>query len=279
MERRNVSTLGCDARLTAQRSSYTTPGFAERYDAYRPSPPTALVDLLLQLARTPRPDLVVDLGSGTGLSTTVWADRARRVVGIEPLDEMRRKAEATCTAPQVSFQSGVAQQTGLPAGAADIVTCSQSLHWMEPESTLAEVARILRCGGVFAAYDYDWPPTIHWEVEREFLRCMANVQAVKQQRGIEDHRQQWFKSEHLTRMRSSGHFRYVKEILLHNVESCTAERVVGFARTLGHVAQVLDAGASEEELGLDELRRVAEQRLGVDRAAWYVSYRVRVGVK
>ena len=40
---------------------------------------------------------------------------------------------------------------------ADIVTCSQSFHWMEPEPTLAEIARILRPGGVFAAYDYDWP--------------------------------------------------------------------------------------------------------------------------
>jgi SAM-dependent methyltransferase len=38
-----------------------------------------------------------------------------------------------------------------------LVTCSQSLHWMEPEPTFAEVARILRRGGVFAAYDYDWP--------------------------------------------------------------------------------------------------------------------------
>jgi len=45
--------------------------------------------------------------------------------------------------------------TDLPDGCADIVTCSQSLHWMVPESTFAEVARILRPGGVFATYDYD----------------------------------------------------------------------------------------------------------------------------
>lgn len=32
-------------------------------------------------------------------------------------------------------------------------TVAQALHWMEPASTLAEVARILRPGGVFAAYD------------------------------------------------------------------------------------------------------------------------------
>lgn len=274
-----MSAYPYDPRLNGQRSGYTTPGFADRYDAYRPSPPTVLLEVLLQLAQTNCPDLVVDLGCGTGLSTAVWADRARRVVGVEPLEGMRRKAEAVHAAPRVSFQDGFAHQTGLPDSVADIVTCSQSLHWMEPESTFAEVARILRPGGVFAAYDYDWPPTIHCEVEQVFLKCMAQVQKVRQKRGIADHLHQWAKSEHLTRLQQSGHFRYVKEILLHNVEPCTAERMIGFACTLGQVAPVLHAGASEEELGLGELRRAANQALGAEGAPWYVSYRVRVGVK
>jgi ubiquinone/menaquinone biosynthesis C-methylase UbiE len=63
----------------------------------------------------------------------------------------------------VSFQDRSAQETGLPDGGADVVTCAQSLHWMEPQSTFAEVARILRLGGAFAACDYDLLPTIGWE--------------------------------------------------------------------------------------------------------------------
>ncbi len=55
-------------------------------------------------------------------------------------------------------------------GTAGIVTCAQSFHWMEPESTFIEVARILRPGGVFAAYDYDRPPTVHWT---DFSQCVA----------------------------------------------------------------------------------------------------------
>ena len=39
-----------------------------------------------------------------------------------------------------------AHATGLDEGSADIVTCSQSLQWMAPEPTLAEIARILRPG-------------------------------------------------------------------------------------------------------------------------------------
>ncbi|HNP88354.1 MAG TPA: hypothetical protein PKK78_19615 [Kouleothrix sp.] len=44
-------------------------GFADHYDAFRPQPPVMLVTILTQLAEVPYPTLVVDLGSGTGLST------------------------------------------------------------------------------------------------------------------------------------------------------------------------------------------------------------------
>ena len=135
----------------------------------------------------------------SGHGHDLWTHRARQVIGIEPLDEMRHTAEAATTASHVHFQGGFAQHTGLPEGAADIVTCAQALHWMEPDSTLAEVARILRPGGVFAAYDYEWPPTVHWEAERAFYRWFARVQELQQRYGITGP-QQWAKSEHLVRL-------------------------------------------------------------------------------
>ena len=71
-------------------------------------------------------------------------------------------------APGVEYREAFAQETGLDDGCADIVTCSQSLHWMEPEPTFAEAARILRPGGVFAAYDYDWPPVVDPELDEAY---------------------------------------------------------------------------------------------------------------
>src|SRR2546425_9687948 len=134
--------------LNAQLSGYKPRGFVDGWNAYRPNPPAALLDVLLQLAQTHHPNLVVDLGSGTGLSTSVWAERAQRVIAVEPLKEMRREAEANNRAPNISFQFGLAHQTGVPDGSADIVTCSQALHWIEPESTCRAAARILRPGRV-----------------------------------------------------------------------------------------------------------------------------------
>jgi predicted O-methyltransferase YrrM len=93
-----------DPLLNARRTGYTRRGFAEQYHAHRPKPPSALVDFLLQLAGTRRPHLVVDLGSGPGISTTIWAAHAERVVGIEPLDEMRTIAQDGNTAPSVSYR-------------------------------------------------------------------------------------------------------------------------------------------------------------------------------
>jgi len=150
---------------------------------------------------------------------------------------------------------------------------------MEPQSTLAEVARILRVGGVFAAYDHDWPPTVQWEAEQAFFRFMNRIHEIRLQYAITSQMQQWEKGEHFARVRSSGAFRYLKELVLHHTEPCTAERWTGFALTLGHVLSVLDLGLPDTELGLEPFRQAAEQTLGNKGLPWYVSCRVRVGVK
>lgn len=257
---------------------------AEDYDAHRPHSPMALVDVLTQLAQMARLSCVVDIGSGTGLSTTVWAEVADTVIGIEPNADMRRLAERrTQSQPQlqnVSFQNGISSDTQLPPESADIVTCSQSLHWMEPAPTFAEIARILRHGGVFAAYDYDWPPTMNWEVENAYNDCMDQFERMCVERNLELFTgTKWAKEQHLERMQASGHFRYAKEILLHSVERGNAERLVGL--TLSNaIAPYLHRGLlSEQEIGLDHFKQVAQERIGDKPVPWYFSYRVRIGVK
>ena len=271
--------LSYDPQANAERSGYTHAGFAARYDAYRPAPPPALLDLLCQFIRTPTPVLVVDLGSGTGLSTAVWAERARQVVGIEPLAAMREAAQARYQFPHVAFHDGSVQATGLPDAAADVVTCAQSLHWMEPTSTFAESARILRPGGVFAAYDYDLPPTVDWEAEQAFATFMTRIRALRQAHAVPPGIREWDKAGHLGRLEASGRFRAVKELALHHTEPCPAERWVGFALTLREVTPVLELGLEEAAAALEAFRRAAEETLGGAGRPWYVSYRVRVGVK
>jgi len=59
-------------------------GDAELYNIFRPSPPEDFVPLILQLFGKPRVELVIDLGSGTGLSSYIWREHAKNIIGIEP---------------------------------------------------------------------------------------------------------------------------------------------------------------------------------------------------
>jgi ubiquinone/menaquinone biosynthesis C-methylase UbiE len=257
-------------------------GFADRYDQYRPSPPPIVTQILTQLAQVPRPGLVVDIGCGTGLSTRLWAGRAERVVGVEPNADMRRQAERATTGPAaaaVTYREGTSTRTGLPDGCADIVTCVQSLHWMDPAPTFTEIARILRDGGVFAACDCDWPPTMHWQAEAAYAAFTAGIGELETRHGVSTDVRKWPKQEHLARMKASGAFRYTKEVLVHQTEPGSADRLVGLAKTLGSVASLLKHGLTEAELGLESLAQTAHRVLGESAMPWYFSYRLRVGIK
>ena len=274
-----------DDRMTeaaAQQRIAQWNGIAATYDAHRPAAPAILPALLTQLAAAPRPALVVDLGSGTGLSTLLWADVAQQVIGIEPNDEMRAQAERRAArerpdAPQVRFNAGTAERTGLPDGCADIVTVSQAFHWMEPTATLAEVARILRHGGVFVAYDHDWPPVTTWEADalfHDFMDRTSKVAATKERQVTPAG---WEKSGHLKRIRASGHFRQVKEVALHNVEQGDADRFIGLALSM---SSILASGLiTAEEAHLAEFEQAARAALPATPIPWYISYHVRLGLK
>lgn len=110
-------------------------GFAHIYDQYRPEAPKAVVEIILRyLGRNP--SIVIDLGSGTGLSSFIWSNHADQVMGIEPNDDMRRKAmeklgqsSDSGAAGHISFVKGYSNQLDIPANTVDVITCSQSFHF------------------------------------------------------------------------------------------------------------------------------------------------------
>jgi SAM-dependent methyltransferase len=267
------------SQFLIDRSGYERPGFSSTYDRYRPRTPPELVAVLTRYSERPRPELVVDLGAGTGLSARAWAATAEQVIGIEPNPVMLAEAERVTVEANVSYRLAFSHATGLDAATADIVTCSQSFHWMEPEPTLAEVARILRPGGIFAAYDYDWPPTIHPDLDEAFDEYRERRRAARAARAIQRGADRWAKPEHLARLRASGQFRFCREVLLHSEEEGSAERVVGFARSLGMPVADGEDRELERDLDIDELERVARRVLGDRVVPFHFGYRVRLGIK
>lgn len=152
--------------------------------------------------------------------------------------------------PNISYVERYAHHVPLAEGSVDIVTCSQSFHWMEPEPVIAEVSRLLRPGGIFAIYDYVWPPLIDWRIEQALASILARC-------GLDLARPE--KAAHGDLLRGSGRFRHVREVHAHSCESVTGSRFVALARSNGAVARKLFEGISAYELGLTQLQALVEQ--------------------
>jgi SAM-dependent methyltransferase len=273
------------AQVLVEGSGYDEPGYAERYDAFGPKAPILIVDILTRVSGVKRPRLVVDVGCGTGLSTRLWAAHADRVIGIEPNPHMVRVArQRDWTAANVSYREGFGHDTRLPDACADVVTCAQSLHWMEPGPTFAEVARILRPGGVFAAYDHDdeITPITYWEVGlalQRFHEAVERIRLPDVERIPEVVIHHWDKDGHLERMRASGHFRYVREVGFLHQSTGDVERLLKTQRAIGGVHRLLVRRVPEVVEALDTLRRAVYEAVGEKQMAWYLSYRLWLGVR
>jgi SAM-dependent methyltransferase len=285
-------------------------GFADLYDANRPTAPARLGPLLARYAGVARP-VVVDLGSGTGLSSRWAAGWAERVIGVEPNDDMRAVAIAHVT-PGVEYRDGVSHATGLPDDSADVVLAVQAMHWMEPTSTLAEVARILRPDGVVAIVDADWPPVsgvvdaeLAWVAVHQRIRVLEarlarglHGAALHEPIDAGDHdlvdddpadphlnrtmpggTRSWSKREHLRRLRDSGHFAYAREVLMDQHVPGGADTFVAILRSQGSYQHLVKAGLSDKEIGVPAFAAAVEAAFAAaGPPALAFSYRVRLAV-
>jgi len=286
-------------------------GFADIYDANRPSPPDELGPLLASYANAVRP-VVVDLGSGSGLSSRWAATWATSVVGVEPSDDMRTVAESRPTAG-VTYRKGWSHTTGLADRSADVVLAVQAMHWMEPGPTLAEVARLVRPGGVFAVVDADWPPVsgvagaeeawvlLHRRIRVFEARAAAGERGDELRRPIRDddpalvdedladtHRNRampggarsWSKGGHLERLSASGHFGFTRELTFNQAVPGGAERFAALMSSQGSYQGLIRLGLSDEDLGETQFRH--EVDIAFRASACFpglsFSWRVRLGV-
>ncbi|WP_322906984.1 class I SAM-dependent methyltransferase [Paenibacillus campi] len=259
-------------------------GFHELYDRNRPQPPLLVTDLLTNYLQK-RPQRVLDVGCGTGLSTMIWAGKAAEIIGVDANTDMLGQAQAKLEQQPVagmSFQQAYSNELPAADTSVDIVTCSQCFHWMEPVSTLQEVQRVLTDGGIFAAYDCDWPPVLNWQLEREYYHLSNLSERLLEQYGDPEQASvRRDKATHLHTLEQSGHFRFVREIVFHHTEPCSAERYVGLWLSQGGIQAALKLGTVAEHLEseIGVLKAMADDffRGGIVNVLF--SYRMRLGIK
>ncbi len=132
---------------------------ADLYDTIRPSYPPEAVRW--QLGDAPR--RIADLGAGTGIFTRLLAELGHDVVAVEPDPGMRRRLRER--SPELEALAGSAEAIPLPSASLDAVTAAQSHHWFNHPGAHAEIARVLRPGGVFAPIWNLRDDTVAWVAE------------------------------------------------------------------------------------------------------------------
>jgi SAM-dependent methyltransferase len=125
-------------------------GLTDLYERFRPDYPAEAIDFIVAHCLLGTTTLIVDIGSGTGISSRILSGRGICVVGIEPNEEMRQRAIEVGAPPSgvpLTYQAGTAEATGLSDGCADAVLSAQAFHWFDAEQAIAEFHRILKPHG------------------------------------------------------------------------------------------------------------------------------------
>lgn len=122
---------------------------ARQYADSRPSYPAALFDWLA--AQCNRHELAWDCAAGSGQASLSLAQHFQRVIATDASAAQITQAIAH---PRIVYHVATAEDSGLKARSADLVTVAQALHWFDVNRFYAEVRRVLKPGGVLAVWSY-----------------------------------------------------------------------------------------------------------------------------
>jgi SAM-dependent methyltransferase len=120
-------------------------GHAALYADCRPSYPPALAEIL------PARGLALDCGCGSGQLSVLLAERFERV---EATDASAAQIGQAVAHPKVTYRVAPAEASGLGDASCDLVVAAQAAHWFDLPSYWAEVARVLKPGGLAALVGY-----------------------------------------------------------------------------------------------------------------------------
>ena len=123
--------------------------FAAQYAQSRPGYPAELFSDLAALV--PGRDLAWDGATGNGQAAVAVAEHFDRVIATDASAEQIRHAHRH---PRVEYRVATSERSGLDDRSADLVTVASAIHWFDLDDFYAEVWRVIRPGGVLAAWTY-----------------------------------------------------------------------------------------------------------------------------
>lgn len=122
---------------------------AEQYADFRPHYPAALFDWLASQCTTH--ECVWDCGAGSGQASIPLADYFSSVYATDASESQIAQADSH---PRIHYRVASAEDSDLASNSVDLITIAQALHWFDLDRFYAEVRRVLKPGGVIAAWSY-----------------------------------------------------------------------------------------------------------------------------
>ena len=147
----------------------------EGYDGARPDYPEWVFELLSSRCGL-RPNIAAfEIGAGTGKATRrLLAHGADPLTVVEPDRRLVNFLHATITGKALRIIVSPFEDAVLDEGAFDLGISATAFHWLDEESALAKIVRLLRPGGWWAAvwnvYGDDSRPDPFHDATRELLR-------------------------------------------------------------------------------------------------------------
>ena len=113
---------------------------------------------------TAEPTRILDVATGTaGVAIALARRTGAQVTGVDISESMlvrgRERVREAGLESRISLQAGRAEELPFPDGSFDAVSFTYLLRYVrDPAATVAELARVMRPGGVMASLDFFVPP-------------------------------------------------------------------------------------------------------------------------
>jgi len=142
---------------------------AVEYAHLRPTYPEELFAFLATVVASR--GVAWDCATGNGQAATHLAGYFDRVIATDESGEMIAQAPRD---PKILYRVAEAEDSGLEGGSVDLVTVASAIHWFDLERFYAEVRRVVRPGGIVAAWTY-YTPAFANDIDAIIQRLVHDV--------------------------------------------------------------------------------------------------------
>ncbi|MEK7793427.1 MAG: class I SAM-dependent methyltransferase [Candidatus Hydrogenedentota bacterium] len=138
--------------------------FSEKANLYASARPTYPEELFAYLASVaPARDRAWDCATGNGQAAR---DLVRHFAHVDATDASAAQIANATPCERVYYSVQPAEHTEFEDDSFDVVCVAQALHWFDYGRFFPEVHRVLKLGGIFAAWIYDWM-NVSEEIDRQ----------------------------------------------------------------------------------------------------------------